>query len=305
MMLVTGASGFLGKAVCQELDRRGRRYHTISGHEDYDLRARDLPLTDGIVIDTVIHLAYPGTDGIQTMLTTPFTLVDHQLQIDTRVVRACAQADQYVRLLCTGSVCSYPEQVTYPTDESQFWAGYPEATNAAFGVAKRMTLELLRAAQREDGLRWSYLILDNLYGPGDCSGHVIPATIGKVLDAQAKGASSISVWGDGTATREFLHVEDAARGIVDAVEHPEVDGQPINLCSGEETPIALLVERIRTLCGYAGDVVWDPTKPNGQPRRWFSHDKATALLGWTPQVSFLQGLQQTVQTAQVARGLHA
>lgn len=298
MILLTGASGFLGTAVRTQLTAAGLPFHALQGRLWSDLRNPEtLPhlfATCDADHLTVIHLAYPGTAGIGTMLDTPADLVTAMLEIDLHVIQACAQA-RVARLVCVGSVCAYPESVTYPTDESQLWNGYPETVNAPYGIGKRMQIELLKVAARQYSLPSTHLILGNLYGPTDRSGHAIPATIRKIQHAQQAGESEIVVWGDGTVSREFLYVEDAARAVVMAATHPTALPDPINICSGEEITIRAMVEQVGEALDWHGTLRWDPTKPNGQPRRWFSHARATAALGWTPTVPFAEGIRQTVR----------
>jgi GDP-L-fucose synthase len=255
--------------------------------EDCDLRMEHLPLAG---ISCLIHLAYPGSRGIQTSIDTPADLVHDQLRIDLNVLR-CAALQRVPKLITIGSVCEYPEHVRYPAGEDQLWAGHPGSVNAPYGIAKRMQQGLLEAYRRQYGLQSTQLILGNLYGPGDRSGHVIPSLIRRA-SAAAKSGEPLVVWGDGLATREFLHVEDAARAILAAVEAP-AQPDPINIVSGEELLIAVLATRIAAAVGCA-PIVWDPSKPNGQQRRHFSHARATAVLGWTPQIPFAVGLPATI-----------
>lgn len=299
MIWVTGSTGFLGCAVCRVLTAAGRHYVAIPGRkEGVDLRRGMQGRPPAEV--SVIHLAYPGAHGIGTMVDTPADLVSDLLRIDLNVIDACAKA-KVEKLVCVGSVCAYPEHVTFPTGEDQLWEGYPEAVNAPYGNAKRMQLELLKVYRRQYGLHGIHLILGNLYGPGDRSGHVIPATIRKVLAAKAAGAAEVAVWGDGSASREFLYVEDAARAIVAALDRYD-DPAPLNICSGEEILIRSLVDQIMRVCDYQGTIQWDRSKPNGQPRRWFSRARAEEVLGWTPETLFSVGLARTVAWLTAAEG---
>lgn len=298
MMLVTGAGGFLGTALQQILDAQYLNYSALPGRDVIDLREIDATRymissavhDDGV--ETVIHLAYPGTDGIDTSINTPANLTHDVLQIDMNVIRACALA-KVQKLICIGSVCSYPEEVTFPTGEDQLFSGPPEAVNAPYGHAKRMQLALLEAYRRQEGLHYTQLILSNLYGPGDRSGHVIPSTIRKVLLAKAEGAKAITMWGDGTASREFLYVTDAAEAVLAAVQRRAENG-PLNICSGTEILIRHLVHRVSAQLEYWGAIQWDHSKPSGQPRRQFSYARAHTHLGWFPQTSFEEGLAKTV-----------
>jgi len=238
-----------------------------------------------------VHLAYPGSKGIQTSVETPADLVHDSLLIDLNVIDCAAKA-RVQKIICVGSVCEYPEFGILPMDESVLWSGAPEAVNAPYGMAKRMQQGLLDAYRRQYGLQSTQLILGNMYGPGDQSGHVIPSLIRRAC-AAAKSNTPLVVWGDGTASREFLHVEDAARAIAKAVEC-EPQASPINVVSGVETPIGVLAGTLAQYCGYFGSIRWDANKPNGQPRRWFSYGRATEILDWEPKVGLLQGLRDTV-----------
>lgn len=302
MILLTGASGFLGGAVRKQLTGRAAFSSLLTRREGgIDLREahRVVTFLTDLAPQTVIHLAYPGTDGIGTSLSTPADLAHDVLQIDLNVIDACAKAGVQ-RLISIGSVCSYPEHVTFPTDESQLFSGAPESVNAPYGHAKRMQLALLDAYHRQYGLQYSQLILSNLYGPGDRSGHVIPATIRKVLQAKQDRAADIVVWGDGTASREFLFVEDAAAAVVQAALAPTALNAAVNICSGEEITIRGLVFSVCQEVDYWGAVQWDPSKPNGQPRRAFDNRRAVEALGWTPQVAFSAGIRRTIHAMQEA-----
>lgn len=288
---ITGGSGFLGSHVVPLLLDAGHDLEVLPGRGTWDLTEAQ-PWYVFEETDVVIHLAYPGTKGIQTSLEAAADLVHEQLLIDLTVICQAA-ARKVQKLICIGSVCEYPEHGTYPMGEDQLWHGYPEAVNAPYGIAKRMQQGLLEAYRRQYGLQSTQLILGNLYGPGDRSGHVIPSLIRKACHSLNTGDPYV-IWGDGSASREFLHVEDAARAIVAAVEAPpQVD--PINIVSGEETPIWLAAGLIADAVGWRGKQQWDLTKPNGQPRRWFKNARAQEILGWSPQVRFKDGVVETVQ----------
>ncbi len=299
-ILVTGSSGFLGRSVIQALAALGEHIVIpLPGRHIYDLRlpaAMHDALAD-YAPDTVVHLAYPGTDGIQTMEERPADLVHQLLQIDLSVIHACAR-HKVTRLITMGSVCSYPREIqVFPTDETELWRGRPEQTNAAYGEAKRMQLELLRSYRRQYGLQGIQLILSNLYGPGDRSGHVIPALIRRI-QALRETDGSLVVWGTGQASREFLYVTDAARAVALAATCPVFASgasDHMNICSGEEVRLDRLVQVLQTLLGSAAPVTWDTTKPEGQPRRRFSFARARRHLGWTPTVRIEHGLFATVQ----------
>lgn len=306
-LLLLGPTGFLGATTLHYLQKARPDWllqYPKGGRKHYDLRRRDAcqALFAACEPAVVVHLAYPGTDGIGTALTGMADLVRDQLAMDLNVIETCRQF-RVQHLITVGSLCAYPEQMVYPAGEDQLHAGRPELTNEPYGQAKRMQLSLLDAYRRQYDLQSTHLILGNLYGPGDRSGHVIPATIRKCLRAKASGASSIVVWGDGTATREFLYVEDAAAAILQAIE-TEPWEIPINVCSGVETPITTMVAAVMNAVEYQGVVEWNPQMPNGQPRRWFTNDRAQKLLKWVPQVRFADGLSRTISWVKQQEAAH-
>lgn len=292
-ILVTGNTGFLGEHVTARLDQTDATILGGGGRLLADLRqAEDTAyLLRATAPHYVIHLAYPGSVGIRTSVDHPAALVTDLLQMDLNVIRACAVA-QVEKLLCIGSVCSYPETTILPTDESQLWNGYPEPVNAAYGLAKRTQLMLLQAYRQEFGLHGIHLLQANLYGPGDRSGHVIPATIAKVRQALRDGGPVV-VWGRPDVTRSFLYVEDAAEGIVRALDQYD-SPDPLNLCALEECTMRDLVGGISRRLGYTGGIQYDATKPTGHLRRHFSLDRLCAALDWYPPTDFATGLQQTI-----------
>lgn len=298
-VLVLGGTGFLGRHVLTALDRRP----AATSYGVWGVGRVDVDLLDGedltVCLDqevrpdgAVIHLAYPGSRfGIATSQQTPFDLAADLVQMDLNVIRASA-ALGVSKLLCVGSVCAYPESTTLPTDESQLWNGYPEPVNAAYGLAKRTQLMLLQAARQQYGLHGIHLILANLYGPGDRSGHVIPSLITKIRRAKMDGGPVV-VWGRPEVTRSFLYVEDAAEGIVRALEGYDAP-EPLNLTSREEIPMRELVTHLAYLLGYDGPVVYDGDQPTGHRRRLFDTTRLQQALGWIPATPFYTGLATTV-----------
>ncbi|MFM7808735.1 MAG: NAD-dependent epimerase/dehydratase family protein, partial [Planctomycetota bacterium] len=202
------------------------------------------------------------------------------------------------RFVQTGTICAYPKFTPVPFREEELWNGYPEETNAPYGVAKKAALVMLDAYRRQYGLKCAYLLPVNLYGPRDNfdlqTSHVIPALIRKCIEAQRVGASHITCWGTGAASREFLYVDDAADGLVRAAEVMD-EPEPINLGTGMEITIRDLVSLIAKLCGYAGEIRWDASKPDGQPRRCLDTQRAAERLGWRAKVGFEEGLRRTIE----------
>jgi GDP-L-fucose synthase len=209
-----------------------------------------------------------------------------------------ARRHRVERFVQTGTICAYPKFTPVPFREEDLWNGYPEETNAPYGVAKKAALVMLDAYRRQYGLRSAYLLPVNLYGPRDNfdlqTSHVIPALIRKCVEAQRAGASHITCWGTGAASREFLYVDDAADGLVRAAEVMD-DPEPINLGTGMEITIRDLVTMIAKLCGFQGEIRWDATRPDGQPRRCLDTARAERLLGWRAKVRFEEGLRRTIE----------
>lgn len=288
---MTGSSGFLGRAVVQALHLRGYDIIEFPALNLMNESATEQAIAMLPLNTPLIHLAYPGGDGIGDAAAHPATIAMNLMRMDLNVIQACAR--QHVpKLVCIGSVCSYPEVTPVPTTEDMLWNGYPEDVNASYGIVKRTQLALLQACRREFKLNGIHLILPNLYGPGDKTQHVVPALIRKIRKARLHG-TSWCVWGAPHVTRSFLFIEDAAAGIVRALErydHP----RPLNLVNRGETSMASLVLELGELFEYRGHAVFDSSKPAGHERRHFSQDAMIAALGWQPSTSFSEGLRATV-----------
>jgi GDP-L-fucose synthase len=298
-IVVTGGAGFLGRSVCRRLVERG-----VSPERIVVPRRRDFDLTlEGDVArlydtarpDVVIHLA-AEVGGIGANMAHPGRFFYANMAMGLHLVEQ-ARRRGLEKFVHTGTVCAYPKHAPIPFHEQDIWNGYPEETNAPYGVAKKAIFVMLDGYRREYGLRSAVVVPVNLYGPGDnfdpASSHVIPALIRKCEEARRAGAAEVVCWGTGNATREFLHVEDAAEGVVRAAEVMD-EPLPINLGGGREISIRDLVMRIATACGYAGRITWDTSKPDGQPRRALDISRARAMLGWEPRQDFAAGLEATV-----------
>lgn len=305
-VLVTGGSGFLGSAVLRTLQQRGAGRITAPTSQEYDLRRVDD--TDAMFAehrpDLVIHLA-ARVGGIGANMARPADLYLDNLLMGTYVLDAARRAGT-PKTVVIGTICSYPKHTPVPFSEDSLWHGYPEETNAPYGVAKLAQLTQLQANRDQYGQSAVYLMPTNLYGPGDKFhpdvSHVIPALIKKCVDARDSGADHIEVWGTGSASREFLYVDDAAEGIVLAAEH--YDGrEPVNLGTDEEMPIRDLVKLIREAVGFEGEIRWDTSKPDGQPRRRVDPGRAREQFGFQATVAFSEGLRRTVEWYEANREL--
>lgn len=289
-VVVTGHNGFVGQAVCRRLIARG---HEIPDSNTYVYVGEQfVEWLQAVKPDAVIHLAKPKSDGIGTMAKEPFTFAAGVIGLDLQVIRACAVTKPQPKLVCLGSVCAYPEKPpTRPVTERSLWSGYPEAVNAPYGIAKRTQLMLLQAARQETGLNGIHLVMANVYGPGDRSSHVIPATIRKMRDP---GVQKIVVWGLPTVTRAFLYVEDAAEGIIRAMERYD-SPEPLNLAPRDQTSMDRLCTDLRHLTDFRGEISYDMTKPTGQKQRWYDITRLSAALDWQPSTSLWDGLRATVE----------
>ncbi len=296
-VVVTGGAGFLGSYVLDGLRRRGAREPFVPRSRDFDLVRLDAleRMFDAARPDLVIHLA-ARVGGIGANRDHPGSFLYDNLMMGAQLIEVARRRGTR-KLVILGTVCAYPKFTPVPFREDDLWNGYPEETNAPYGLAKKLLLAQCQAYRQEYGTNAIYLLPVNMYGPRDhfdpSISHVIPALVKKLVDAQDKGERRVEVWGDGTATREFIHAADAADAILLAAER--YDGpEPINLGSGLELTIADLARRIARAVGFTGELVFDPTKPNGQPRRLLDTSRAKALLGFEAKVDFDQGLRDTV-----------
>ena len=296
-VVVTGGNGFLGRVVVRNLADRGADV-VAPTHAQFDLvvpGAADRMLAEHRPTH-LIHLA-ARVGGIGYNLVDPARLYFDNLMMGTHVIEA-ARAAGTEKTVLLGTVCSYPKFTPVPFKEESFWDGYPEETNAPYGIAKKAHLVHATVNAQQYGQRFAYLIPTNLYGPGDKFhpdvSHVIPALIKKCVEARESGASHIDVWGTGSASREYLYVEDAARAIVMAAESHE-GVEPINLGSDREITIRETAETIAEVTGFTGELKWDSSKPDGQPRRRIDPARAERVLGWTASMDFRDGLRATVE----------
>ena len=296
---VTGGAGFLGHFVCKLLRERGVSDYRlfIPRRKDYDLtkEADVVRMYDDAKPDVVIHLA-AEVGGIGANRDHPGRFCFANLAMGMHLIEHARQHG-LKKFVQTGTVCAYPKFAPVPFKEETLWDGYPEETNAPYGVAKKALFVLLDGYKREYALDCAVVVPVNLFGPEDNfdlhTSHVIPALIRKCIEARDKNADHIDCWGTGSASREFLYVEDAARGILAAAEKMDTP-TPINLGTGSETTIKQLVELIARLCQFRGEIRWDPTKPDGQPRRCLDTSRAKELLGWQAEVDLEEGLRRTI-----------
>jgi GDP-L-fucose synthase len=295
--LVTGGAGFLGSFVVETLRARGAKEIFVPRSRDYDLvdRAAVQRLLRDARPDMIIHLA-AVVGGIGANLKNPGRFFYENLMMGTQLIHEASGAG-VKKLVAAGTICAYPKFAPAPFREDEIWNGYPEETNAPYGLAKKMLLVQSEAYRAQYGFNSAVVFPVNLYGPRDNfdleTSHVIPALIHKIDSALKAGATEVPLWGDGTPTREFLYVEDAAEGLLAACEKLD-DSVPVNLGSGREISIRALAELIGSLMGYRGRFVFDPSKPNGQPRRVLDVTRAQKLLGWQARTSFEEGLRRTI-----------
>jgi len=298
--VVTGGAGFLGRNVVRVLQERGvpRSQITIPRRASYDLtREADVErLYADAKPDIVLHLA-AEVGGIGANMNAPGRFFFANMAMGLHLVEH-ARLNGIAKFVHTGTVCAYPKNCPVPFREEDIWNGFPEETNAPYGIAKKALFTMLDAYYRQYELKSAVVVPVNLYGPGDSfdkqSSHVIPALIRKCEEARVAGRDSIQCWGTGKATREFLFVEDAAEAIVRAAEVID-EPSPINLGGGREIAIGELVREIALACDFRGEIQWDASKPDGQPRRGIDISRARSLLKWAPQKDFTEGLAETVQ----------
>ena len=296
-VVVTGGAGFLGSHVVTRLRERGCPEVFAPRSGDYDLRdiSAVIRLYEETHPNVVIHLA-AVVGGIGANRERPGEFFHDNLMMGAQVMEQ-ARVIGVEKFVAVGTVCAYPKFTPVPFKEENLWDGYPEETNAPYGLAKKMLLVQSQAYRTQYGFNSIFLVPVNLYGPGDNfdprSSHVIPALIKKAFDAIDKGEEEIVVWGTGRPTREFLHVDDATEGILLAAERYDKD-DPVNLGAGFEISIKDLVRLIVEHVGFTGKVVWDTSKPDGQPRRCLDTSKAEREFGFTAQVDFREGLKETI-----------
>ncbi len=297
-VVVTGGAGFLGSYVVEQLQAAGCLDVFVPRSKDYDLiqMAAVQQLYADAKPDVVIHLA-AKVGGIGANRENPGKFFYDNLMMGVQMIETGRQVglDKFV---CLGTVCAYPKHTPVPFHEDELWNGYPEETNAPYGIAKKALLVQLQSYRQQYGFNGIYLLPVNLYGPRDnfdpASSHVIPALIKKCVDAVESGAAHIDVWGTGSASREFLYAGDAARAIVQAAERYN-GAEPVNIGAHREITIRELVTLIAELTGFTGELRWDASKPDGQPRRCLDTSRAKELFGFTATTDFREGLRETIE----------
>jgi GDP-L-fucose synthase len=297
-IVVTGGAGFLGAHVLRRLEAVGCHEVFVPKHSEYDLTRIDAVerLFDEHGPEVLIHMA-AVVGGIGANRSNPGRFFYDNAIMGIQLIET-ARRREVEKTVVLGTICAYPKYTPVPFREEELWNGYPEETNAPYGLAKKMLLVQCQAYREQYGMNAIFLLPVNLYGPGDNfdleSSHVIPALIRKCVEAVRAGREEIVLWGDGSPTREFLYVEDAAEGIVLATERYD-SGEPVNLGSGVEISIRDLAIRIAELTGFKGQIRWDETKPNGQPRRCLDVSRAERAMGFRSRTSFDDGLRKTIE----------
>lgn len=319
-VIVTGGQGFLGCVVVEKLRQRGATQIIVPTIEMYDLTQKQAiqRLFEDSGLSKISRSASPGggaanqtivihlaalVGGIEANRTRPAEFFYDNLMMGVQLMDEAWQRG-VEKFVAIGTICAYPKFTPVPFKEDDLWNGYPEETNAPYGLAKKMLLVQAQAYRQQYDFNAIFLLPVNLYGPRDnfdpTTSHVIPALIRKFIEARETGQENVIVWGDGSPTREFLYVDDAAEGILLAAEHYN-DSQPVNLGSGMEVSIKDLAEMIARLTGFTGKLVWDTTKPNGQPRRSLDTSRAEQIFGFRAQMPFEDGLRRTIEWYQQAR----
>lgn len=297
-VVVTGGAGFLGGYIFEGLQKRGCKNILVPKIEDYDMVKMNnvVRMYDDMEPDIVIHLA-AVVGGIGANREYPGEFFYKNLMMGVQLIEQ-GRIHNIKKFVAIGTVCAYPKFTPVPFKEEDLWSGYPEETNAPYGLAKKMLLVQSQAYRAEYGFNSIFLLPVNLYGPGDNfdpkSSHVIPALIKKCVDAIESGADYIDCWGTGAPSREFIYVADAAEGILLATEHYN-GAEPVNIGSGFEITIKDLVEKIATFTGFSGQIHWDSSKPDGQPRRCLDVSRAKEYFGFEAKTSFEEGLKETIK----------
>ncbi len=303
-VVVTGGAGFLGHYVCAGLEKRGCKNILVPKIEQYDLVKLDdiKKMYDDMSPDIVIHLA-AVVGGIGANREHPGKFFYENLMMGVQLIEQ-GRLRNLEKLVAIGTICAYPKFTPVPFKEEDLWKGYPEETNAPYGLAKKMLLVQSQSYRTEYDFNSIFLLPVNLYGPRDnfdpASSHVIPALIKKCIDAIDQGKDYIQCWGTGSASREFIYAPDAAEGILLAAEHYN-SSEPVNIGAGFEITIKDLVEKIVESTGFKGEIRWDPSKPDGQPRRCLDTQKAEKYFGFKAKTPFDQGLKETIQWYKTAR----
>ena len=297
-IIVTGGAGFLGKYVVRKLDEKGCKNIFVPTIEEYDLRDVNVikRMYTFAKADIVIHLA-ATVGGIGANLDKPGSYFYDNLIMGIQLIEQ-ARANNIEKFIVIGTICAYPKITPVPFREENLWNGYPDEVTGPYGLAKKMLLVQSQAYRQQYGFNSIFLLPVNLYGPGDNFdpkfSHVVPALIRKFYEAKINDSDEVIVWGTGKATREFIYAEDCAEGIVKAAQSYD-KSEPVNIGTGIETPIKDLAEKIKDLIGYKGRIIWDASKPDGQPRRCLDVSRAAKEFGFKAKTNFNEGLKKTIQ----------